>query len=194
MPSCPHCGAMLKPTAEQCEYCGSPVEVRKVGAGSFSAKKQQVFFKRVSIFTMLVLTLVTTGLYAPLWFLFRKNSLRSLVKEKARKVDFLIYLLSAFWGLVFFLSYAVRNNKILIEEDILNGLWGIGWFLFVLMSFYVRLLFKTYILNGENGETALGVLAVPSLFWTLIFSVFHLQAQINRMIRAGILGDQRLLL
>ena len=86
MANCVKCGADLQHGALKCEYCGSAVDILKaaepagaVAAGNFGAPGAVApKFKIVSIGMMILLVVVTFGLYVSGWFFARRRKFREL--------------------------------------------------------------------------------------------------------------------
>ena len=191
MANCVKCGATLQLGAKICEYCGSVAELQKVnqvsgsepeqGAAQINIPVSELRFKRVSVVAMVVLTIITTGLYFSIWFYVRRRQFAELSTKKNLRSLFggllgvhIFYLLGcfAYWGSP--------------DADLLTATSLFGY------VFMGVMIYSAIIARAALAETAAsrGSKFAGSIVWTVFFNALYLQSQINRMLDARILGEQ----
>ena len=147
-----------------------------------------IAFKRRSIFLMIVLTVVTFGLYYPAWFLRRRAALNRL--DSPRKLQlwpFLIFL--AFWLLQVIIAIASGSES---PEQTLGA--GASLFLrlarlavgilMVAQCFFIKDILEDHLAGPEDNVSSSILLGRVSLsgLMTFFFQIFYLQYAINRHI------------
>ena len=196
MANCVKCGAPLQLGNMKCEYCGSVAEPPR----SFSSEDQTqqpspqdrgiprhdaevVRFKRASIFVMILLTCFTFGIYIMVWYWLRRESLMNLDPAQSKRTDTLIK------GLV---GLQVLNLLSFFTPDLMDMNSWISLCMFaisVYLPFYIRSLLRSYV-DRVFPRNPASVFIATSYIWTLVFNIFYLQSQINRMIDARLLDAQ----
>jgi len=169
---CPSCKRPNVAAATQCAYCG------------FWFPVDRPLFKKTSVAIMIVLNIITAGLYVPYWFLSRRpaiNGLRSERKIGAAPFVFLVIVMLASLSASILSGFAEGA-----EADGVDGIFGPGQSTTLLdlvarvldlLAVFV-LLFETFhvrgILQDHFGVRLSGV-------FTFVFNVLYLQYKINRL-------------
>ena len=147
-----------------------------------------MIFKRRSVFLMIVLTVVTFGLYYPFWFLRRRAALNRL--DSPRKLQlwpFLIFL--AFWLLQVIIVIASGPES--PEQTIGAGgslllrlcRLAVG-ILMVVQCFFIKDILEDHLAGPEDNVSSSLLLDRVNLsgLMTFFFQIFYLQHVINRHI------------
>jgi len=134
--------------------------------------------RKTSVLLMILLTIITYGIYFPIWFLRRQNLFNQLpVKEKlnsgAAIFVLIIYCISVFFIPVKLLTQNASLIDILNTIDTFISL--LGGLIILILAFKVR-----RILNEYCNEH-LGMNVPFSRVATFFFTIFYLQYKINRL-------------
>lgn len=141
--------------------------------------------KRHNIALMVLLSMVTGGIYYPIWFLLRRDDINKLnANEKLGTVPFV--LLAALFGILF----VVNAIRAIAPSEIADGLWGLGLMaagiVLLVQCFKVRRILEAHLQESlrdlsdqphlRHSESALSGVAV------FFLSIFYLQYVINKRI------------
>ena len=186
MPNCAKCGANLRVDATECEYCGSVVEVARSSAMDDGfVRGERPAFKKVSIGMMLLLTLCTMGYYPSLWFFFRREGLKKLNPDTAKKTDTLIYACMALQACGIFIVFSKDPDLLEAASTINLCFWGC----LIYTAFFIRSLLRNYAVRTAPNSPLPAFIA-PSALWTFLFSIFYLQSHINQMLNVRLLEQK----
>jgi len=149
----------------------------------------KVPLKRRSVLLMILFSLVTLGLYYPVWFLRRRTALNQL--DSPRKLQQWPFIVVIAWFVFqFFLGVAVgvargTGSGELIGENaqmVLTGVRLLMGILLVIQCFFVKDILEDDF-AGPDDQPAAPLSAAPvtlSGVLTFIFGIFYLQYAINR--------------
>lgn len=187
MAGCVKCGADIPMGATKCEYCGAVVELPKAArepelSSASSVTVNAPRFKVVSVGLMVVLALITLGVYISAWFFVRRKAFSEL-SPKVAKVSSIfggILGIQIFYILGLFGYLGNPDGELLNTISLLSYvLWGAV----IYASITVRAALADFAeARGRGGEFA------GSVLWAVVFNSFYLQLQINRMIDARLLN------
>jgi len=143
--------------------------------------------KRRSVILMILLSIVTFGLYYPIWFLRRREALNRL--DSPRKLGLSPFVISLAWFVCqFIIGIATASTPARRSIDdgalILNLIQlGVG-ILMVVQCFFTRDILEDHLAGpGDHVPSPLSVEAVKlSGPMTFFFQIFYLQYVINRYI------------
>ena len=190
MANCIKCGADVPKGAERCEYCGAVVELPKAApvaahepevqrASSVPADVPQ--FRVVSVGLMVVITLITQGLYLSFWFFLRRKEFADLSPKASKASSIFVGLLGVHvFYLLGILGYLGNPGQELL--DILASLSFALWGAMIYAAVIARGALAEFASVRGRGEFA------GSILWAVIFNAFYLQSQINRMVDARLLN------
>lgn len=141
--------------------------------------------KKHSVWLMILLTVVTCGLYYPWWFLRRLAALNQLNTPRRLQLwPFLLFM--AFW--VFRLAIIVAGRPRPIDQIIGTGpafilsMVGFGIATFIIVQcFVIKDMLEDHLAGGEASTSS--VLSRPTElngFLTFLFGAYYLQYVINR--------------
>lgn len=142
--------------------------------------------KRRSVLLMIVLTLVTFGLYFPIWFLRRRAALNRL--DSPRKLRLWPFVLVTAWfafQFIFGFAAALRahGQATRAETPLLFNLLQLGInILMLVQSFFTKDILEDHLSGpGDDVPNPLFVDSVKlSGIMTFFFQIFYLQYVINR--------------
>lgn len=180
MPSvqCPRCGLYNHESAQRCD-CGYDFASGEVNTSYLYTERASSHpsrLKRSNIPRMVLLTLITGGLYYPSWFLLQRDGINSLnAKEKLRKWPFVVAIVLFAGSLALSTgageAEAGTADTVLFAElaDICCGL------LLWVQCFKVRRIFEAHLfLPGDHRTRVLSGVAV------FFLQIFYLQYVINK--------------
>jgi len=126
-------------------------------------------FKSFNVFTLVILSIITLGIYIPFWF-FRK------IKEVENSK--LHHRVAKGW-IYFLLILSILGVGASILSIFFPGLFQaerfsnyLGWTVGLILSFGLRDVLKEYYIKKKTHF---------SVFWTIIFGPFYLQFMINKL-------------
>ncbi len=131
-----------------------------------------VTLRKTPVLLVIVLFLVTLGIYTPYWFLTRRLSLNSLPATKALPRIPGIVLLAIYSIDVFVQLVSISGQPAIVAVATYSSglVLSVGTALVLVLSFRVRT-----ILNQQDTPIYVSVIG------TFLFNVFYLQFKINRM-------------
>lgn len=137
---------------------------------------------------MIVLTVVTFGLYYPVWFLRRRAALNQLdAPRKLQAWPFVLFI--AFHGIVLGFALAADSTPAeAAQRDVSDRLLDMAQLamavLMVVQCFFVRDILEDHLARpGDHAASSILSDSVkPSAMMTLFFGAFYLQYVINRHI------------
>ena len=186
MANCSKCGAQLSQGAKACDYCGTMVEVPRSSATggdpTWSTPGTYPAFKMSSVLVMVILTLLTFGLYVSIWFYTRRDELGRLDEVEAKKTKTLIRGMVGSQVGFFAMSYLARPGS--EEMSIVSMLSIIFTVRLVYTAFHIRGLLRKQ--AGRVAPQSVAFVA-PSGLLTFFLTIYYLQIHINRMISARML-------
>jgi hypothetical protein len=147
---------------------------------------------RTSVALLVLLTLITFGLYYPFWFMRRKSEINALQsREKLSLVPFLAVCL--IWLLDFFLNlFFAQSTRMGLESSPswLVGFDGLaslaGGVILVLQAFKVRRIMEDHLEASRTGPLSTSIALLQGLSLsavaTFFFGIFYLQYKINDLV------------
>ena len=153
-----------------------PETLGDITRGKFMAEKNTM--GKTSVLLMVLLTIITYGIYLPVWFLRRQNLFNQLSAKEKLDSGGVIFVL-----VIFCISALFIPAKLLIQNashigvlDIIdNSINLLGGLIILILAFKVR-----RILN-EHYNKHLGMNVSFSGVATFFFTMFYLQYKINRL-------------
>ncbi len=147
---------------------------------------------QTNLVSMVILTILTMGLYIPIWFMQKRGGLNQLDSARKASLGFPIaaLILSA---VVALLNFGAANRvpwiyNIEIRWDTIANLIAAGLigFLLMIQSFQVRSILEDHLLAHSHGPLAGSIAMLNrsefSPVGTFFFGVFYLQYKINEMV------------
>ena len=137
--------------------------------------------KEKNIILVIVLIIVTLGIYYPVWFLKQKEAINNLKsKEKLTDTPLLITLvLYSFSAIIFFYQIPNYDVEIIGALDIIDAIISLtGAIIMIFMSFKVRRIFDQYYNIALKKNIKL------SKVWTFFLGIIYLQYKINRILES----------
>jgi len=146
-----------------------------------------------SILLMIILTIVTLGIHPSVWYLRRTRELNKLkTKSRINQGEGISYLISIFY--IFFIISAISfrffkrdpfpssiNDVLRLSAPMIILFFILVILLITTIGLFIHIAFKTRKIINEGIENK-GSKAKVSWFFTLIFNLFYLQYEINRII------------
>ena len=127
--------------------------------------------QKKSVFAIIILSIVTLGVYVPVWFLKQRNALNNLNSEKKINWDPYILLIFSIISIILIVPTIIIGGWVNIISDIIN--WAIAINI-ILLSFSVRRILK------EHYNIDISGLA------TFFLSIWYLQYKINKLPEAPV--------
>ncbi len=172
------------------------------GAGPASSSPSEPDLEKTNVASLVLLTVLTLGLYYPLWFLRRRQGINSL-KSREKLGVFVFVLVSLLWLLVLCLNLGFDYIHLPGGDISLMGMRVFDIFsalvLFVVML--VQLFKVRRILEAHAAESSVGPLgsslaliqgASLSAVATWFFGIFYLQHKINELVDTWTQGRSEL--
>jgi len=166
-------------------------EAQPQSAGAQSVDKEYAPLADAGIFGMCLLTLLTAGLYAPIWFLIRRRALNSLrSREKLRVLP----IAAALAGLVTSLCLSILGRSrwgswIASDNALLalaRGISLVAGLTLVVQCFKVRRILLDHLAPRQEAMFSAGIRMQHeesfSRMGTFFFGIFYLQYKINSML------------
>lgn len=156
---CQHCGKENVETSRFCDACGQQLNIQSLTNQPQSEASLHSLgeLKRMNILLLIFLTIITIGIYAPVWFLVRKrfiNSLGASEKIGTGSPIFVIVIWSIgllmllFSGFFEGLAEGLGNPNLLVFskglELIDRVLTLVGSIMLIVLSFKVRRIFNEH--------------------------------------------------
>ncbi|HAS39359.1 MAG TPA: hypothetical protein DCS93_02725 [Microscillaceae bacterium] len=144
---------------------------------------QKVPFTHQSVIITIFISLVTLGLYIPLWFITYRTALNSLQAQKQLPITgpVVTLVLLGTWHLFNFLSFFTdftgdneSLNNIYDSIYFISFIAGIIWS--IILSFQVQRMLSSY---TQTQKYAVGYVGL----FTFLFNIFYLQFKVNQLIR-----------
>lgn len=194
--TCPRCQGTVEDSAVFCPSCGSPLGAvpppppGEIPAPPVSTPREEAppvergVFKRVSLLVMVLLSVVTLGIYSGVWLYLRREAFNRL-SPTIRLEEPLV------WGV---LGLSVLNAAFSFsdaacrfgESSFLSSLLSLGSFvLMVVVAFRLRAMLRDYARRRDPSSLAAEQVARSGL-WTFLFSFLYIQHHLNRLIDAGL--------
>lgn len=191
---CRSCHKVFIDEQGKCPECGSSNLVQLWDNNETVASESiQNAIKTTPVILVIFYSIITFGIYVPLWFLHRLDGINQLSSdEKLEKGVFNFFLLltitSVVLGIIvvtfcdylfeFKHSYTFKETSELAESA--SSLIDLFlWLSFIFQSFKVKKIFNNYF-NVKKGR---GIKF--SVILTLLFTIYYLQFKINRLDRTG---------
>lgn len=144
-------------------------------------QKIQLPFQNVII--TILLSLVTLGIYIPVWFIINRKGINNLVEGRQFSMTgpIILLVLSGFGVIISLLSMfaelfgeaAALNNY---YENIENLVDILGWIWSIVLAFQVQSIIKEYTQRNQYEVGYIG-------FFTFLFGIYYLQYKVNQIIR-----------
>ena len=144
--------------------------------------EEEKTFKKISIWLMLVLSLITLGIYVPIWFLRRRDALNKLSSSEKLGSSGAIFVLVIFCISVLFFPVQLlsTDQSIISALDAVDRLINlVGGIILLVLAFTVR-----RILDDHYNEH-IGMDLPFSKVWTFLFTFLYLQYKMNRLPVSG---------
>ncbi|MHC4489705.1 MAG: DUF4234 domain-containing protein [Planctomycetota bacterium] len=176
---CPQCGYQNRDTDERCGYCNQRLQKNEQIEGAKNLKKTPVILT-------IVFTIITYGIYYPLWFLRRKNAINNLKSEKKLGngvfiFGIIIYSTSVVLSVVAaFMGGLVEDLAALDTIDYVRKLFnfyigGVVSMMLFIQCFKVRTILNDHFNVHLERDIRLSGVAV------FFFQIWYLQYKINRL-------------
>ena len=139
--------------------------------------------KRKSVFLIWLFSSLTLGIYAAFWYIKRKPEFDNLrTQKKLSKGLAIIYL-------ILIIIYAIYNLAIIFMGNTVQSFLGGNIIISFILFIFAIVLIVLHLVLAFNTRTILNevwaskrITRKASWFFTLIFSLFYLQYEINRKI------------
>jgi hypothetical protein len=166
-------------------------ETHPQGAACPEQFKEATPLEDASVFALCVLTLLTAGLYQPIWFLSRRralNNLRSREKLKVWPLAVALAALAASVGLpiigtIKYGSWAEAENTLSFVHPLILL---VGVFIIIAQCFEVRRILLDHLAPGQEGMFSAGIRlqyeGLLSRTGTFFLGIFYLQHEINGLL------------
>lgn len=166
---CSKCKQENADTATFCSACGAPLSLKKT-----------------SVILLIVLTVVTLGIYYPVWFLTRRNAINNLQsKEKLGSGIFIFLIVLAcvgfpvdlMWVVMELFAERLSEIGLLLSKglDLFSNILSVVWWIILLVQcFKVRRIFKEHFNVHLQKDISFSWVA------TFFFWIFYLQYKVNR--------------
>lgn len=162
-------------------------------------------FKKRNIFLMLFLTVITFGIYIPIWFFKQQDSINRLISEKKINSKLLVLLLmisivmvmpiaTAIISLLSFTLLAVTGAKVFsgiaLVTFVLTSFFQIkaidwvinGWVIKILLYILILILaFRVQNILNDHFNKKLNRDIIFSDLLTFFFTIYYLQYKLNRL-------------
>ena len=197
---CESCGAPLEQGMERCPYCGTlvPVDEKVLEARERRERKRKLEnlpqMKLVPGAMLVLLYVVTFGLYAVYWYAMRMKDLNNLNADSENKnfkvPAWLVAIFAIAYLAVFMLGGDSSTEPEVNEfQDLFNIALGVvivasGW-----LAFKIRAILQNYAAKYLDKAVAVQSIA-PSGVLLSLFGAAYLQTQINKMIGMEILAPK----
>lgn len=120
----------------------------------------------MSVFLLIIISMVTYGIYMPFWFFNRRDALNNLKSDT--KISDAVIIIA--------IVMAIISGALLVPSyrswfaERLDGMISLAqWVVFLVLSFQVRRMLMDHYKIPISG------------IWTFLFSIFYLQYKINRL-------------
>lgn len=155
-------------------------------------KEERVPEKR-SVILMLFLCIITLGIYPSIWYIRRASEFNGLHTEKklGRGLSILLLFMIIIGLILIPLGSILRQFGIIFENPVIEFLSVLpqGFIMviqisvyLILILLYLSLAFRTRTIINEAVERK-GIQRKISGFFTLIFNLFYLQYEVNRIMK-----------
>ena len=187
---CTECGHTIKETAPYCGFCGADLQkqtdpAEKGVVSPISGSPAPPPLKKTGVTAAVVLTLLTSGLYAPIWYLRRLKSFNdSTSGSKLSAWPFLVAL-GILAGAIIIGTLAELPKELLPVTKILKDAETLKlasmilqvavalWFLYPALK--VRAILAELQAGKDEHPTTV------SWFWTILLGFWYLQYKMNRL-------------
>ena len=196
---CESCGAPLEQGMERCPYCGTlvPVDEKVLEARERRERKRKLEnlpqMKLVPGAMLVLLYVITCGLYAVYWYAMRMKDLNNLNADSDNKnfkvPAWLVAVFAIAYIAVFMFSDSSAEPEVNEFQDLFNIALGVvivasGW-----LAFKIRVILQNYASKYLDKAVAVQSIA-PSGVLLFLFGAAYLQTQINKMIGMEILAPK----
>ena len=189
---CQHCGAPLEAGIELCSFCGSPTPYDEMLLDEKIQRKQALqrkkklaglaAIKHVSDLSLPFLWIATMGIYSPVWYLTRAQSLNRLNSPKKLPACATIVQLVLYLGA---LSLPGAWEGIGVDAETASAynhcVFGASFFLSIWLAFRVKDILWAHASQYLEKAVVVHTIA-PSVPLLVVFGPLYLQTQINKMI------------
>jgi len=130
--------------------------------------------RKKNILLMILFTLITYGIYQPIWFLKQISAINNLKsKEKLTNTPFIFVIVIYGISVLFLLIYNTTQFNIDLIDSLINLT---GAIIILVMSFKVRRIMHQYfnVVLKKNIKF--------SKIYTFLFTIYYLQYKINRIL------------
>ncbi len=181
---CSKCGHRNNSWARSCTSCGEELSERIVlesGEVVEVVQGEDTSLEKASVVKVLVLTLITGGLYAAFWFLRRLNALNSLAspfKLNQGVFGFVIAGCLVNIAIVFYVAFSEGTISPGLAKSLLDTSDVLGLVIQLVVLFQT---FKVRRILMDHFNEHLRRDVKFSWILTFLFSIFYLQYKINRL-------------
>jgi len=167
------CGKENPDTATFCSACRNRLSAQ-------TPIYQETQLKKMGILLLIFLTVITGGIYAPVWFLTRRNAINGLQSKEKLGFGVFVFMIVAFGisALLAFISGMMEGANEMGTAERLDAYSEIlGWvaaITLLVQCFKVRRIFNEHF----NAHLQKGISFSRTA--TFFFQIFYLQYKINR--------------
>jgi uncharacterized membrane protein YbjE (DUF340 family) len=180
---CSKCGKENDSTATFCYACGNRLSYQtsatQGSVGEFLRTEQEL--KKSSIILIIFLTVITAGIYYPVWFLKRRNAINILQSNEKLNSGVLIFAIVAL-SIILLLAFISGVSEELGEMDIARELDAFAMILNLVVGITLLVkCFKVRRIFNEHYNVHLKRDISFSRVATFFFQIYYLQYKINRI-------------
>ncbi len=154
--------------------------------------------KKTSVFLVIFLTLITFGVYVPVWFITRRKAINSLHSQQKLGLGTLVFVLVLFGAVLLAgfvegwmqasAAHVTMETYTKLNADIVNVLAGVGGIVLLVQSFKVRRILLDHFRAQSSGlfsstmslEREVSFSGVATFF----LHIYYLQYKINGFVEA----------
>jgi len=186
---CKYCGVQLPDDSAYCSKCGKATGLQGEGSSQIADRqtekddKQFYGLPKIHLCLVVLLQIVTLGIYTMVWFMRRREAINKLNSENKISEGVLIVIAcfmaaSLMFGIIsgFLVVFDHDTNKLFEGLSNLAGLFsGIGS---IVMAFKYRKILRDHCREIRPDVRLEGF---ASGLWTFLFGIMYLQHKINGM-------------
>mgnify|MGYP000849951039 FL=1 len=189
---CQHCGAPLETGVELCPFCGSPTPYDEMLLDEKIQRKQALqrkkkleglaAIKHVSGLSLPFLWIATLGIYSPVWYLTRAQSLNRMNSPKKLPLLAALLQLALCLGVLILPgSWEEMGVDAETASTYNNCVFGASFLLSIWLAFRVKDILWAHASQYLEKAVVVHTIA-PSVTLLVVFGPLYLQTQINKMI------------
>ena len=172
---CSNCGKKNPDESKFCNACGTCLfhpdtkEQKEIDIHTIA----DTDLKKVNVLFIIFLTIITLGIYCPIWFLTRRKSINNLQSNKKLGIGIFVFII-LLQILSFILAIFSGSMEGINAIDALTGFDGIIGIILIVQGFKVRRIFINHFNSQLQREISFSGVA------TFFFHIYYLQYKINR--------------